>query len=137
MREKKTIRLTQFQLSEGMKGMETFLKSTNTPLQDGETQTRASGKLSGADCYGTPLTSDRFASMSCPQGYNRFGSYGNGYVRGKIKEEANVNVSNRESSEVTPIPHEISMWVKTLSKAAKHLTPRQKEQLIGLLYREL
>lgn len=79
------IKLTEKQLREASQDAFEYLDNTDEVPNNGQTQISVNGKLDGKE-DGKPATTDKFASMNTPQGYNRYGGIGNSYTMG-IKED--------------------------------------------------
>lgn len=139
----KTVKLTQKQIKES-ESIFSFLYNTDTTTCDGNSKISVTGKLNGKT-DGKPYTTDKFASMNCPQAYNRYGSYGYRYGRGnELKEDANNDEDNdgvddfynnteidilsngNKADNLVKIPQGIDNKVNILVNACQTLTPKQK-----------
>lgn len=139
----KTVKLTQKQIKES-ESIFSFLYNTDTTTCDGNSKISVTGKLNGKT-NGKPYTTDKFASMNCPQAYNRYGSYGYRYGRGnELKEDTNNDEDNDgvddfyknkeidilsngdKTDNLIKIPQGIDNKVNILINACRELTPKQK-----------
>lgn len=139
----KTIKLTQKQLKEGEEAFK-FIYSSDTPICNGNSEISVAGKLNNKE-DGDAFTTDKFASMNCPQAYNRYGNYGYRYGRSnELREDANNDEDNDgvddfynndeidilgdydKSNNLTKIPHGVETKTNVLLNACQSLTPKQK-----------
>ena len=92
MKSKKhiVIKLTEKQLREASKDAFEYLTNLDTVPNNGQTEISVNGKLNDKE-DGIPMTTDRFASMNTPQGYNRYGGTGNSYTTMGVRESNDDN----------------------------------------------
>lgn len=86
-----TIKLTERQLKEAQQDAFEYLTTSDTVPNNGQTEVSVSGKLNDKE-NGNPVTTDKFASMTTTQGYNRYGAIGNTFTR-------SVSESNDENKD--------------------------------------
>lgn len=134
------IKLTEKQLREASKDAFEYLDNSNDVPNNGQTQVSVNGKVHDKE-DGIPLTTDRFASMNTPQGYNRYGGIGNSYTMG-IREGNDENndgiddfYNNNEldllgngdnTDNLTGISHTVDRRTDMFVKMLQNLPPKKQ-----------
>lgn len=150
---KRTIKITQKQLEESEDSVFKYLNGTDTKPNNGNSEVSATGKLNDKD-DGKPLTTDKFASVNCPQGYNRYGSYGYSYARGVREgvsndkdgdgvddfydnDEIDILGNGDNGDNLTKIPYGTDRKVNMLVSAMQTLTPKQNAIILNKIFESI
>lgn len=141
MKKRIIVKLTSQQLNEAQDDAFTYLTNSDTTPNNGQTEISVNGKIDGKE-DGNPLTTDKFASMTTSQGYNRYGGIGNNIVYNNIIEDNDKNndgiddfynnpsldiLSNgNEDDNMEEIPYTIDEKTNILLSFLKKISPKKQ-----------
>lgn len=136
----KTVKLTRDQLKEAEETFK-FVKNNNSPTHDGNSKIGVNGKLSSGT-NGNPVTTDKFASMNCPQDHGDYMGYGYRYgMPTNLREddknndgvddfynrkETGILGNGKDNDSLTKIPKEVNNKINALINVCSTLTQKQK-----------